>query len=145
MANRRFLVGLLGVAAAVVYLGWTGVTETMVYYLTPAELIDRIAEDDSFAGSPVKIGGKVVEGSHHRTEGELLHVFVVEDLVDPSARFQVEYRDAVPDTFSDEAEVVLEGILRDDGVFEANTLLTKCGSRFEAAPEEFVGAEAQQG
>ena len=33
--NGRFMVGLVGVAAVVSYLIWTGVSETMVYYLTP--------------------------------------------------------------------------------------------------------------
>jgi cytochrome c-type biogenesis protein CcmE len=38
---------------------------------------------------------------------------------------------------------VLEGRLREDGVFEATTLLTKCGSRYEAAPEDLAGAGAE--
>ena len=50
----------------------------------------------------------------------------------------VEFRDALPDTFTDEVEVVLEGKLRADGGFEATTLLTKCGSRYEAAPEDLA-------
>ena len=37
--HGRFMVGLVGVAAVVSYLIWTGVSETMVYYLTPAELM----------------------------------------------------------------------------------------------------------
>ncbi|MDE3013573.1 MAG: cytochrome c maturation protein CcmE, partial [Gemmatimonadota bacterium] len=49
-----------------------------------------------------------------------------------------EYRAALPDTFTDKSEVVLEGRLRADGVFEATTLLTKCGSRYEASPEELA-------
>ena len=144
MANKRFLIALIGVGAVVVYLGWTGISDTMVYYMTPVELAERIADDPSFRGSAVKMGGKVVPGSYRRAEGELLHQFLVADLADPSATFEVEYRDAVPDTFSDEAEVVVEGYLRDDGTFEAGTLLTKCGSRFEAAPEELMGTEAKR-
>jgi cytochrome c-type biogenesis protein CcmE len=58
------------------------------------------------------------------------------DMVDESVSFTVEWRDALPDTFTDEVEVVLEGRLRADGVFEATTMLTKCGSRYEAAPTE---------
>ena len=34
---------------------------------------------------------------------------------------------------------MLEGQLRADGTFEAATLLTKCGSRYEAAPEDIEG------
>ena len=37
--NGRFAIGLVGVAAVVSYLVWTGVSETMVYYLTPVELM----------------------------------------------------------------------------------------------------------
>jgi cytochrome c-type biogenesis protein CcmE len=35
--------------------------------------------------------------------------------------------------------VVLEGRFGEDGVFQAKTLLTKCGSRYEATPEELGG------
>ena len=62
--------------------------------------------------------------------------YLVMDLVDESVTFLVEWRDALPDTFTDEVEVVLEGRMRADGVFEATTMLTKCGSRYEAAPPE---------
>ena len=140
MKNGRFMVGLVGVAAVVTYLIWTGVSETMVYYLTPVELIERVEEDASFHEVGVKVGGQVVPGTYSRVEGELLHVFTVRDLADENATFVVEYRDALPDTFTEDVEVVLEGRLREDGVFEATTLLTKCGSRYEAAPEDLAGS-----
>ncbi len=138
--NGRFMVGLVGVAAAVSYLIWTGVTDTMVYYLTPTELLAKVAEDPSFRDMGVKVSGRVVPGTYEKgPAGALLHVFTVQDLTDPESTFVVEYRDALPDTFTDDVEVVLEGRLRPDGVFEANTLLTKCGSRYEASPEELAG------
>jgi cytochrome c-type biogenesis protein CcmE len=134
--NGRFMVGLVGVAAVVTYLIWTGVSETMVYYLTPVELLARVEADPTFHEVGVKVSGQVVKGTYQRADGELLHTFVVRDLADPSATFRAEYRNTLPATFTDEAEVVLEGRLREDGVFEATTLLTKCGSRYEAAPED---------
>ena len=42
-------------------------------------------------------------------------------------------------TFTEDVEVVLEGRMDAQGVFQANTLLTKCGSRYEAAPEDLAG------
>ena len=141
--NGRFMVGLVGVAAVVTYLIWTGVSQTMVYYLTPVELMAKVETDPSFRDVGVKVSGQVVKGSwvqgRDGEEDQLLHTFVVHDLADPSVTFPVEFRDALPDTFTDEVEVVMEGRLRDDGVFEATTLLTKCGSRYEAAPEELAG------
>jgi cytochrome c-type biogenesis protein CcmE len=136
--NGRFMVGLVGVATVVTYLIWTGVSETMVYYMTPVELIAKVEVDPSYHEVGVKVGAMVIPGSYSRREGELLHVFTVRDLVDEGTTFVVEYRDALPDTFTDEIEVVLEGHLRANGVFEATTLLTKCGSRYEAAPEDLA-------
>jgi cytochrome c-type biogenesis protein CcmE len=137
--NGRFMVGLVGVATVVTYLIWTGVSETMVYYLTPVELMERVEADPTFRDVGVKVSGQVVKGSYQRVEGQLLHTFLVHDLADNSVTFPVEFRDALPDTFTDEVEVVLEGRLRADGVFEATTMLTKCGSRYEAAPEDLAG------
>ena len=137
--HGRFMVGLVGVAAVVSYLVWTGVSETMVYYLTPAELMAKVSEDPSFKDMGVKVSGKVVPGTYSKGEGELLHRFEVRDLMDESQTFWVEFRDALPDTFTEESEVVLEGRLDADGVFQATTVLTKCGSRYEAAPEDLVG------
>jgi len=137
--NRRFLIGLVGVALVVTYLVWTGVSETMVYYLTPTELVAKVADDPSFHGVGVKVSGQVVTGSYEQGEGELEHRFVVRDLENEDVSFPVVYQDILPDTFTDDVEVVLEGRFREDGVFEATTLLTKCGSRYEASPEELAG------
>lgn len=137
--HGRFMVGLVGVAAVVTYLIWTGVSETMIYYLTPVELLERVEADPSFHDVGVKVSGRLVPGTYARVDGELLHTFEVSDLVEEDVTFPVEYRDALPDTFSEDVEVVLEGRFRSDGVFEATTLLTKCGSRYEAAPEDLAG------
>lgn len=123
----------------VTYLIWTGVSETMVYYLTPTELLARAAKDPSLHEVGVKVSGRVVPGSYAQGEGDLLHHFTVRDLEDEAYTFPVEFRDVLPDTFSDEVEVVVEGRYRQDGVFEATTVLTKCGSRYEAAPEDLIG------
>ena len=118
--NGRFMVGLVGVAAVVTYLIWTGVSDTMVYYLTPSELEARILEDPTFRDVGVKVSGRVVPGSHVEVQGQLLHRFDIHDLTDESVVITVEYDNVLPDTFS------------------ATTVLTKCGSRYEASPEELA-------
>lgn len=141
--NGRFMVGLVGVAAVVTYLVWTGVSDTMVYYLTPTELEAKITADPTFANVGVKVSGRVVPGSHEEAPGELLHRFVIHDVDNPEVTMTIEYRDVLPDTFSDSetmiVDAVVEGRFREDGVFEAKTVLTKCGSRYEATPEELAG------
>ncbi|MDT8340205.1 MAG: cytochrome c maturation protein CcmE [Longimicrobiales bacterium] len=141
--NGRFMVGLVGVAAVVTYLIWTGVSDTMVYYLTPTELEAKITADPTFRDVGVKVSGRVVPGTHWQSESELLHRFVIHDPEDPGVTMTIEYANALPDTFSDSetmtVDAVVEGRYREDGIFVANSVLTKCGSRYEATPEELAG------
>jgi cytochrome c-type biogenesis protein CcmE len=138
MRNGRFFVGLGGVALVVTYLVWTGISDTMVYYLTPTELMAKVAGDPAFHSVGVKVSGKVVPGSYSRGEGELVHRFLVHDIEHADVTFPVEYTGVLPDTFTDDIEVVVEGRYGEEGLFQAKTLLTKCGSRYEAAPEELA-------
>lgn len=140
--NRRFFVGLVGVAGVVTYLIWTGVSETMVYYMTPVELMARTTSDPTLHQVGLKVSGRIVKGSWELVSGEeLIHRFAVEDLEDADIAFPVVYQGLLPDTFNDQenVEAVVEGRFREDGVFEATSVLTKCGSRYEASPEELAG------
>ena len=139
MKNGRFFVGLVGVAAVVAYLMWTGISDSMVYYLTPVELVTRVEADPTFHDVGVKVSGRVVEGSwERRVAGVGTHAFTVSDLERPEVVLAVRYDDVLPDTFNDKVEVVVEGTYGTDGVFRAHTVLTKCGSRYEAAEEDFA-------
>lgn len=144
MKNTRFMVGLVGVALVVTYLAWTGISDTMVYYLTPAELVARVEADPSFAQVGVKVSGRVVPGTYTESRGEEPHHFILRDLEDESVTFPVEYGDVMPDTFNEDVDVVLEGRFDDAGVFQATTLLTKCGSRYEASPEDLHPANVDR-
>ena len=64
MKNGRFFVGLVGVAAVVAWLMWTGnQRDSMVYYLTPVELMARVdGGSDLPSEAGVKVSGRVVEG-----------------------------------------------------------------------------------
>ena len=138
MKNSRFYVGLVGVGLVVSYLVWTGISDSMVYYLTPTELMAKVSEDPTFHSVGVKVSGKVVSGSYKQGDGELVHLFTVHDLEHADVTFAVMYQGLLPDTFTDDTEVVLEGRFGEDRVFQATTLLTKCGSRYEASPEELA-------
>jgi len=56
-------------------------------------------------------------------------------MTDGKVTYPVIYKGLVPDTFSDSADVVVEGRLDAAGTFHATTLLAKCASRYEAAPD----------
>jgi cytochrome c-type biogenesis protein CcmE len=134
--DRRFFTGLVGVAAVVTWLIWTGISETMVYYMTPTELMARVDVDPMLEERGVRVSGSVVQGSYRAASDELLHTFEVYDPAAPDVVLTVHFRHPIPDTFNDEVEVVMEGRYKGNGVFEATEVLTKCGSRYEAMPEE---------
>jgi cytochrome c-type biogenesis protein CcmE len=139
--NRRFMVGLVGVSAVVTYLIWTGARDAMVYFITPSDLVARIAQDQTFREVGVKVGGQVVPGSYSRTPNRT-HRFTVVDIEDPTVTFPVEFGGTLPDTFrpeDPEMQVVVEGRMREDGVFMATSVLAKCGSRYEASEERLAG------
>ena len=52
----------------------------------------------------------------------------------PAAWVWSHYRGVAPDTFTDGVDIVVEGRLDANGVFQATTLLAKCASRYENAP-----------
>jgi cytochrome c-type biogenesis protein CcmE len=141
MKNGRFYVGLVGVALVVSYLVWTGVSDSMVYYLTPTELVAKVSEDPAFHSVGVKVSGRVIPGSYQQGDGDLVHEFSVRDIEHADVTFPVVYQGVLPDTFTEDVDVVLEGRFGEDRVFQANTLLTKCGSRYEATPEELADQE----
>lgn len=137
--DRRFFAGLVGVGAVVTYLVWTGISDTMVYYMTPSELLAKVEASPETRAQGVRVSGMLVPGSYGYSTAELLHTFVVSDPNDPSIEIPVEFRHPLPDTFNDsgdmDVQVVMEGRYREDGVFEATEVMTKCASRYEAVPE----------
>ncbi len=130
-AGAKFAVSGALILVTVGYLMGSGIKETGVYYLTPAELSEKVQVDRRIYDAGLKIGARVVPGSIQRDVASQTITFRVSDGV---ASYPVIYRGLAPDTFTDEAEVVVEGRLQRDGTFRATTLLAKCGSRFEAAP-----------
>ena len=58
-------------------------------------------------------------------------------MTDGAQTYNVVYRGIAPDTFTDGVDVVVEGRLGRDGTFRATTLLAKCASRYENAPDKY--------
>ena len=135
----KFIVAGAVVLLAVVYLVVTSLSSATAYYLTVSELQAQLAQELSGASGTagttaaskraVRVSGDVVPGSILR-EGATLRFTVA----DAGGSLPVVYRGVVPDIFGDNIQVVVEGQPGVGGAFEANTLLAKCPSKFEASP-----------
>ena len=140
-ARTKFLIGGALVLGAASYLMASSISETGTYYLTPSELAVKVAGDPTFYDTGLKLGARVVAGTIRREPGGRLYHF---DVTDGTRTLPVTYRGIAPDTFTDGVDVVVEGRLARDGTFHATTLLAKCASRYENAPNGYPGATPQK-
>lgn len=126
--RSRFLFLGLGVVATMVFLIVVGMRgqQGLAYYLTVQEFVDHGAS----RGDHFRVNGKVDAGSIERLPGGRQVRFVMSE---GKASLKVDFEGIIPDTFVDGADVVVEGALREDGVFRATTLLAKCPSKYESA------------
>jgi cytochrome c-type biogenesis protein CcmE len=129
--TKVFVAGLF-VIGSVGWLMASGIQDTGVYFLTPTELSHRVGSDASFRNVGVKMGANVVNGTIQRDVATQTIRF---EVTDGTTTWPVVYRGLAPDTFTDDVEVVVEGRLDEANVFQATTLLAKCGSRYETVPE----------
>lgn len=135
--QSRFVAGAALVVGVVGYLMVTGMRDSMIYYYTPDELVAKVAADRSTHDVGVKVGGRVVPGSVAFDQTTLDLRFTIVDIQSGKATFPVHYQGPLPDTFEEGRDVVIEGRFTPAGTFEATTVLTKCGSRYEAVEEDF--------
>ncbi len=128
----KFLIGGLFVLSSSGYLMYSATKQTGMYYFFPSELAAKVAADPTFRNVGVKMGARVVPGSIVRDPSGREVRFVAADSL---KSYPIVYRGIAPDTFTDSADVVVEGRLDETGTFQATVLLAKCASRMESAPE----------
>lgn len=127
LKKKKLLIGGLILGLALGYLLYVGLGSSMAYYSTVSELMQK---GDSIYGKEVRVNGDVVPDSIERNG--LILTF---NITGEGESLSVIYQGVVvPDTFKDGAEVVVQGELDSDGVFQANTILAKCPSKY--VPEE---------
>jgi cytochrome c-type biogenesis protein CcmE len=119
----KFIIGGLIIALVAGYLIFSAAQGSAAYYLTVQEV-----RQQGPSARNVRVAGNVVGESIVWEARDLRLEF---DMVDESGRLPVVYSGARPDMFRDEAEVVVEGKLGPEGVFEARTMLLKCPSKYE--------------
>ena len=107
------------------YLIYTGLRDTMVFYLTVSEVM---AKSPAELTDTQKVGGIVTAESVQWDPKTLKLSFKLED---QQANLVVNYSGVVPDSFKPGSEVIVEGTYRGDGSFWATTIMPKCASKYE--------------
>ncbi len=122
--------GVLAIVGAIAMLIVGGLSENVVYFLTPSELQAR---GPDVVNQPLRLGGQVKPGSRTWDAETLDLRFVVTDSL---SEVSVKSTGAPPSMFKEGIGVVVEGRYREDGVFEATNLMVKHSNEYEPPHEE---------
>ena len=123
--RTRFFIAFLLMILGIGLLVAVSFRGSMVYYMSVSEYLQFSGRDPG----PVRVNGRVVPGSIEKEPAKLGVRFA---MTDGENTLPVMYGKIVPDKFVERAEVVVEGKLDPTGVFQANVLLAKCPSKYEA-------------
>jgi cytochrome c-type biogenesis protein CcmE len=110
------------------YLIFSGLSQDSVYFLNVSEALAVEPGEVRQA----RLFGKVSPEGLVLDKDNLGASFNLIDKMDPGKTLRVQYRGALPDTFKEDVEVIVEGGLDPSAaVFTARTLVTKCPSKYE--------------
>ena len=131
MNSKVLRVGLTTLVLVVAFGGllWSTLRDGTEYYKHVEEVM---GQPDEWYGKKLQLHGYVVPESILRRRDTLDYRFKVQS---QGTIVAASYTGIVPDTFKDEAEVVLKGTLTPAGFeVEPNGVMAKCPSKYEAKP-----------
>ena len=122
--RAKFMAGGAVILAVLAYLVYAGVSQSVVYFVTPAELLAAPAP-----GKTYRLGGMVQPGSLTWDPRSLDLRFT---LSDGKATVPVRHKGTAPDLFAEGRGAVVEGAWSGEGYFKAATILAKHSEEYKA-------------
>ena len=130
MTHRYIKIGVTSVVLVGAFAGllWSTLREGTEYYKHVDEVM---TSPQAWEGKRLQLHGFVVPESILKKRDSLDYKFKVQN---KGRVVEASYNGIVPDTFKDDAEVVLKGRLSSDGFrVEPNGVMAKCPSKYEPA------------
>ena len=131
---RFAVLGAVAVLAIgyMIYAAFPGNTR---YFLTVGEFLAGPEYQD---GRMVRVSGKLMEESFQRQNGSTLSQFqLIDEAAGTEVALNASYVGVMPDLFfNPHSEIILEGRYGPEKVFEADSILVKCPSKYRALEEE---------
>ena len=124
-ARTKILIAVMVIVVAAGYLGWSGARKGWVYYLD----VDAFLAEPEYHDQRVRLAGQVAADNVESHPGLMTAGF---ELLGPTRRIPVRYEGVIPDAFEAGCNLVIEGRLDDAGVFQADLMMTKCASKYQA-------------
>jgi cytochrome c-type biogenesis protein CcmE len=125
--KRKFIAGGVVILVALGYLVYAGVSQSVVYFVTPGELSAA-----PVAGKAYRLGGLVKPGTVNWDPRSLELRFT---LSDGQASVPVRHKGTPPDLFGEGRGAVVEGTWTADGYFKASLIMAKHSEEYKAPHE----------
>ena len=134
MSRRgKFFLGGGVILAALAYMIYAGVSQSVVYFVTPSEL-----RAQPVAGKAYRLGGMVQPGS---LKWEARSLDLSFTLSDRKSSVAVKHKGTPPDLFAEGRGAVVEGTWTSEGYFKSSIIMAKHSEEYKAPH----GDEAQAG
>ena len=133
--RTRFLILGAVVALAIGYMVYAAFPGNALYFLTVNEFVNLPEYQD---GRTLRVAGKLVEGSFQRQEASTLaHFQLADEDGGPGDYLSASYVGVMPDLFfNPHSEIILEGSYSSTEIFNADSILVKCPSKYRSLEEE---------
>ncbi|MFC1872359.1 cytochrome c maturation protein CcmE [Chloroflexota bacterium] len=122
--RKKFIIGGFIIFLAIAALAYTGYNDSATYYYTVSEVFEKAPISP---GQGIRVNGNVENSVLDKSGGDRVLTF---DITEGGKSLEVEYRGVVPDAFQDDIDAVVEGKLTERGVFEADSIMVKCPSKY---------------
>ena len=122
----KAVIGVVLIGGAIGYFVYQAMQSSWSYYYSVDEFAQRTPTVQTYS---FRIAGRVKNGSIKRDMQKMTLDF---ELTGTDAVIPVRYGGPVPDNFDDDREVVVQGQLDTQGIFQAGKLMTKCESKYKA-------------
>jgi len=122
----KLSVGIIVIGGGIGYFMYQAMQSSWAYYYSVDDFsaVGTVGQGQSF-----RLAGRVKAGSIER---DMENVALRFTLAGAKAELPVQYKGVTPDNFVEDREVVVEGHLAPGGVFQADTLMTRCESKYQA-------------
>jgi cytochrome c-type biogenesis protein CcmE len=121
VTRRKRRLTLIAAAGAVLALSaalvLVALRDQIVFFYSPSEIAERAPD----AGTRLRLGGLVVDGSVERSEDGGVSFAIT----DTAATVQVTFRGILPDLFREGQGIVAEGVITGAGLLAADNVLAK--------------------
>jgi len=120
----KIIIGVTVIGGAMGYFVYQAMQSSWAYYYS---VDDFAAHKPAVQRHCLRIAGCVQKGSVERDLQKMRLTFT---LAGAQMTLPISYEGVVPDNFAEDIEVVVDGFLAPNGVFQADKLITRCETKY---------------